>query len=163
MPGIIKEGGVPVRQVPVFIAWIVNAFENSSQYSEYYLDLRTGDVKFYCPMDIPEHKEKVERLDKSENYMKLPKLEKELAHRVKREFIDLTDDPGLKDLLEKALTADIKFRMALMELENECARLKWYQFQNERYAEYLRDWFKEKGIELVEKPPINVLECNKGR
>jgi hypothetical protein len=158
----LKEGGLPVRQVPVFIAWLVNAFENSSQYSEYYLDLRTGDVKFFCPMDFPEHSDRIKRLDRSENYMKLPKLEKELARRIKKEFIDLTDDPGLKELLEKALAADVNFRRALMGLEDESARLKWYQYQNKRYGDYLRDWFKEKGVELVEKPPVNVLEFNKG-
>ena len=108
-----------MRQVPVFIAWLVNAFENSSQYSEYYLDLRTGDVKFFCPMDFPEHSDRIKRLDRSENYMKLPKLEKELARRIKKEFIDLTDDPGLKELLEKALAADVNFRRALMGLEDE--------------------------------------------
>jgi hypothetical protein len=113
-------------------------------------------------MDFPEHSDRIKRLDRSENYMKLPKLEKELARRIKKEFIDLTDDPGLKELLEKALAADVNFRRALMGLEDESARLKWYQYQNKRYGDYLKDWFKEKGVELVEKPPVNVLEFNKG-
>jgi hypothetical protein len=151
-----------MRQVPVFLAWLVNAFENSCQYSEYYLDLRTGDVKYFCPLDFPEHGNRVKRLDRSENYMKLPKLEKELTRRIKGEFIDLTDDPGLKEVLKKALAADTKFRRTLLELENEPVRLKWYQYQNKRYGDFLKEWFKEKGIELVEKPPVNVLESNKG-
>ena len=31
-----------------------------------------------------------------------------------------------------------------MGLEDESARLKWYQYQNKRYGDYLKDWFKEK-------------------
>ncbi len=44
-----------MRQVAVTMEWIINAFENSSQYSEYYLNLQNGDVKFFSPMDFPEH------------------------------------------------------------------------------------------------------------
>ena len=141
-----------MRQVPVTMAWIVNAFENSSQNSEYYLDLQTGDVRFFSPMDFSEHDEMMKKLDKNpDRYIKLPKLEQELALKIKQDYATLVEDPYLKGLLEKALAADLRFRNILMEYEE--ARRHWYKFQNDRHVEFLRAWFGEKGIELVEKPP----------
>lgn len=149
-----------MRQVPVTLAWIVNAFENSSQNSEYYLDLQTGDVRFFSPMDFPENDETMKKLDKNpDRYIKLPKLEQELALKIKQDYITIVEDPYLKDLLEKALAVEIRFRNVLLEYED--ARRQWYKFQNDRYVEFLKGWFGEKGIELVEKPPINTLEYNK--
>lgn len=149
-----------MRQVPVTMSWLVNAFENSSEYSEYYLDMLTGDVKFFSPMDFPEHVEILKRLDKqTERFVRLPKLEKELSIKIKQEFTKSVEDPYLKGLLENALAGDLKFRNVLMEYRD--TRMQWYQFQNERYADYLKKWFKEKGIELVEKPPANTVEHSK--
>lgn len=149
-----------MRQVPVTMAWIVNAFENSSQHSEYYLDLQTGDVRFFSPMDFPEQDETMKKLDKNpDRYIKLPKLEQELALKIKQDYTTIVEDPYLKDLLEKALVADLRFRNVLLEYED--ARRLWYKFQNDRHEEFLKEWFGEKGIELVEKPPINALEYNK--
>lgn len=151
-----------MRQVPVTMAWIVNAFDNSSQHSEYYLDMQTGDVRFFSPMDFPEHKETMKKLDKqTDRYIRLPKLEQELALKIKQDYTTIVEDPYLKGLLEKALVADLKFRNVLMEYED--ARRQWYKFQNDRYVEFLKEWFGEKGIELVERPQINALEYNKGK
>lgn len=151
-----------MRQVPVMMAWIINAFENSSQHSEYYLDTQTGDVRFFSPMDFPEHEETVKKLDKQpDRYVRLPKLERELSLKIKQDYIETVADPYLKGLLEKALDADLKFRNVLMEYED--ARRQWYKFQNERYAEFLINWFRDKGIELVEKPPIDALSYNKNK
>lgn len=151
-----------MRQVPVTMAWIVNAFDNSSQHSEYYLDMQTGDVRFFSPMDFPEHKETMKKLDKqTDRYIRLPKLEQELALKIKQDYTTIVEDPYLKGLLEKALVADLKFRNVLMEYED--ARRQWYKFQNDRYVEFLKEWFGEKGIELVERPQTNALEYNKGK
>ena len=151
-----------MRQVLVTMAWIVNAFENSSQHSEYYLDLQTGDVRFFSPMDFPEHEETVKKLDQQpDQYVRLPKLERELSLKVKQDYIETVEDPYLKGLLEKALDADSKFRNVLMEYED--ARRQWYRFQNDRYAEFLINWFRDKGMELVEKPPIDTLSDNKNK
>lgn len=140
-----------MRQVPVVMAWLVNAFENSSEYSEYYLELQTGKHCFYAPMDFPEHDEKVKKMNSQpENFARLPKLDRELDFKIKKDFIDTLDDPGLKELLTKALAADVDFRKTLMEDDYEPARRKWYKYQNSRYASFLKEWFKAKGIELVE-------------
>ncbi|HOV79117.1 MAG TPA: UPF0158 family protein [Bacillota bacterium] len=149
-----------MRQVSVTTAWLVNAFENSSEYSEYYLDMLTGDVKFFSPMDFPEHVEIMKRLDRqTDRFIRLPKLEKELSRKIKQEFTKTVDDTYLKGLLENAMTADLKFRNALMEYRD--ARMRWYAFQNEKYAEFLKEWFKKRGIELVEKPAADNAGCNK--
>jgi len=149
-----------LRQVSVTTAWLVNAFENSSEYSEYYLDMLTGDVKFFSPMDFPEHVEIMKRLDRqTDRFIRLPKLEKELSRKIKQEFTKTVDDTYLKGLLENAMTADLKFRNALMEYRD--ARMRWYAFQNEKYAEFLKEWFKKRGIELVEKPAADNAGCNK--
>lgn len=151
-----------MRQVPVTMAWIVNAFENSSQHSEYYLDTQTGDVRFFSPMDFPEHGEIMKKLDKNpDRYTRLPKLEQELSVKIRQDYVATVEDPYLKDLLEKALAEGQRFRNVLMEYEN--ARRQWYKFQYDKYVEFLKDWFKEKGIEPVERPPINELEYNKGK
>ncbi len=139
-----------MRQVTVVMAWITNAFENSSQYSEYYLDLQNGDVKFYSPMDFPEHEEAIKKLDKqSERFTRLPKLEKDFSLKIKMEYVAGVEDQELKNLLGKNIEVDAAFRKVLMEYED--ARRKWYKFQNKMHEDYLREWFGEKGIELVEK------------
>ncbi len=149
-----------MRQVPVNMAWIVNAFENSSQYSEYFLDMQTGDVKFFAPMDFPEHQEAVKKLNKmSDRYVRLPKINRELSFKTRRDYVEMIEDPHLKGLLENALDTGLKFRNALMEYGE--VRTKWYEFQNKRYADYLKNWFKKKDIELVEKPSESILDYNK--
>ena len=57
-------------------------------------------------------------------------------------------DQDLKKQLENVLE-DARFRRVLMDHEED--RRKWYRFQNERYTEYLKKWFGEKNIDLVEK------------
>jgi len=134
---------------------MVNAFENSSEHSEYYLDMQTGDIKYFSPMDFPEHAELIKKLDRqTDRYIRLPKLDRELSVRVEREFAATVPDPSLRSLLENALANGLKFRNALMEHEEE--RRRWYKFQNEKYEEYLRRWFREKGIELVDRPAGNI-------
>jgi|GEM_PF-989321 len=151
-----------MRQVPVNISWIINAFENSSEHSEYYLDMQTGDVRFYSPMDFPEHGDIVKRLDKQpDRFIKLPKLESDFCLNVKREYISLLEDPYLRGLLEKAVANEEsqEFRNILMEFED--ARRRWYAFESNKYKEFLLQWFREKGIELIDKPVVNILEYNK--
>jgi len=139
-----------MRQVPVTTAWIINAFENSSQHSEYYVDLQNGDVRFFSPLDFPEHDEIMKKLDRQpERFIRLPKLEKEFSLQVKKDYIATLENQVLKSQLENELETDARFRRILMDHEDE--RLQWYKFQNEKYADYLKKWFMEKGIELVEK------------
>ncbi|MDD4334740.1 MAG: UPF0158 family protein [Desulfotomaculaceae bacterium] len=139
-----------MRQVPAIIAWIVNAFENSSQHSEYYIDLQTGDVKFFSPLDFPEHTEVMRKLDQqTERFVRLPKIEKEFSLQVKKDYIATIEDQNLKNQLENELETDARYRGILMGYEDE--RRQWYKFQNGKYADYLKEWFKGKGIELVEK------------
>ncbi|MCL6635215.1 MAG: UPF0158 family protein [Peptococcaceae bacterium] len=151
-----------MRQVPVVMAWLINAFENSSQHSEYYLDLQTGDIRFLSPMDFPQHAEIMQKLDQQPGrYIRLPKLEQNLSLKIKQDYLATVADPYLKSLLEKALDADLKFRNVLMEYEE--ARRRWYKFQFDRQEEFLRNWFRERGVELVEKPPVDALEYNRGK
>jgi len=138
-----------MRQVPVTMAWLINAFENSSQHSEYYIDLQTGDIRYFSPMDFPEHEDTMKKLDKQpDRFIRLPKLEKELSLKIKQDFVVSLEDQDLKKQLENELE-DARFRRVLMDYEEE--RRKWYRFQNERYTEFLKKWFGEKNIELVEK------------
>lgn len=139
-----------MRQVPVTTAWIINAFENSSQHSEYYIDLQTGDVRFFSPMDFPEHEEIMKKLDKqSERFVKLPKLEREFCLQVRKDYIATLENQDLKGQLANELETDARYRRILMDYEDE--RRQWYKFQNDKYAEHLKQWFMGKGIELIEK------------
>lgn len=138
-----------MRQVPVTMAWIINAFENSSQHSEYYLDLQTGDVRYFSPMDFPAHGDTMKELDRQpDRFIRLPKLERDLSLRIKRDFIASLQDQELRKQLENELEST-RFRRVLMDYEEE--RRRWYRFQNDRHTEFLNKWFGEKGIELVEK------------
>jgi len=131
------------------MAWLINAFENSSQHSEYYIDLQTGDVRYFSPMDFPEHEDTMKKLDKQpDRFVRLPKLEKELSSKIKQDFMAGLEDQDLKKQLENVLE-DARFRRVLMDHEED--RRKWYRFQNERYTEFLKKWFGEKSIDLVEK------------
>lgn len=151
-----------MRQVLVNMSWIVNAFENSSGHSEYYLDMQTGDVKFFSPMDFPEHVTVMEKLEKQpDRFIKLPKRDMDFCLKVKQEYASIVENPYLKGLLEKAVAGqeEQKYRNILMEFEE--ARRRWYSFENDKYEEFLLDWFRQKGIELIDKPPVNNLEFNK--
>jgi hypothetical protein len=152
-------------KVPVVTAWLVNAFENSSEYSEHYLDLQTGKLCYYAPMDFPEHEEKIKKMDSQpESYVRLPKLENALDLKIKQDFIDTVANPVLKEILGRALVDDVDFRKVLMEDDHEEARREWYRFQNEKYALFLKEWFKAKGIELVEaEPPGKTDPCTINR
>lgn len=139
-----------MRQVPVTTAWIINAFENSSQHSEYYIDLQTGDVKFFSPLDFPEHEEVMKKLDRQpDKFIRMPKLDREFSVQVKKDYIKTLENQNLQGQLEKELETDSRYRRILMDYEDE--RRRWYKFQNEKYADYLKQWFMVKGIELVEK------------
>jgi len=139
-----------MRQVPVTTAWLINAFENSSQHSEYYIDLQTGDVRFFSPLDFPEHEETMKKLDRQpERFVRLPKLDEEFSLKVKKDFIATMEDQDLKNHLTDELETSTRFRKVLMDYEDE--RRLWYKFQNEKYLEHLKQWFTGKGIELVEK------------
>jgi len=141
-----------MRRVPVVMAWVVNAFENSSEHSEYYLDLDTGDVKFFCPMDFPEHAGAMKRFDSQpQRYIRLPKKERDFAVKIRKDFVESLEETDLKELLAKSVESELKFRNALMEFLPE--RRRWYSFQSERSGEFLKNWFLERGIELVEKEP----------
>ncbi|NLJ76009.1 MAG: hypothetical protein GX325_01965 [Peptococcaceae bacterium] len=139
-----------MKKVPVVIAWIVNAFENSSQHSEYYVDLKTGDVKFFSPLDFPEHIEIMEKLDRQTNrYIRLPKIEKAFSLQVKKDYIATIKDEDLRRRLENEFETDTKYRKILMGYEDE--RHEWYKFQNEKYADFLKKWFMARGIEILDK------------
>jgi hypothetical protein len=116
-------------------------------------------------MDFPEHEEKVKKMDSQpENFTRLPKLEKEVDLKIKQDYIATVEDPLLKEILVKALDEDVDFRKALMEVDHEEARREWYKFQNDRYAAFLKEWFKAKGIELVEvNPPGKTDPCSINR
>ncbi len=149
-----------MRQVPVVMAWIVNAFENSSRHAEYFLDLKTGDVKYFSPLDFPEHGEIIKKLDRQpDRYIKLPKMKEDFSLNIKKAYLETVADPYLKGLLEKSLDSDYKFRDVLMEFGS--ARRKWYQYRYDRCAEFLTEWFEERGIELSEKSRVNIWEQNK--
>jgi len=136
------------------MAWLVNAFENSSAYSEYYLDLNTGKYYFYAPMDFPEHEERIKKMDSQpENFARLPKLEKDLDIRIKQDFINTLEDPQVKELLIIALAEEVDFRTALMDDDYEETRRNWYKYQNDRYADFLKEYFRKKGIELIDTNP----------
>ncbi|MGI6492590.1 MAG: UPF0158 family protein [Pelotomaculum sp.] len=152
-----------MRQVPVIMEWLVNAFANSCEYSDHYLDLATGKHGYYAPMDFPEHQEQVQQMDcQPDCFVRMPKLSKEIDREIKQAFIDSLAEPQLKELLTRALEEDVDFRKALMEEEYEDTRRRWYKYQSDCYADFLKDWFLERGIELVEddrpgsKNPIDV-------
>ena len=139
-----------MRQVPVTMAWIINAFENSSQHSEFYIDLQTGDVKFFSPLDFPEHAEVMKKLDQqAERYVRLPKIDRDFSLQVKKDYIATLENKNLKNQLNNELEIDMRYRRILMDYEDE--RRQWYNFQNEKYGDFLKQWFKGKDIELVEK------------
>lgn len=142
-----------MRQVPVNMSWVVNAFENNSGHSEYYLDLQTGDVRFFSPMDFPEHVTLIKKLDQQpERFIRLPKRDTAFCLQVKQEYASQVEDPYLRGLLEKTISEqdEQKYRHILMEFET--ARRRWYSFENDKYREFLLAWFKQRGIELVDKP-----------
>jgi len=96
-----------VREVQVSFAELIRVFENSSPYSEYYLDLGSGEIHFFSTMDFPEHVEVMRKMDENkERFVKLPKLTRGFSKQVIMDFICTVNDPYLKELLEKYLYHD---------------------------------------------------------
>ncbi|MCL6638416.1 MAG: UPF0158 family protein [Firmicutes bacterium] len=143
-----------MKDVQVSFSELVRVFENSSDYSEYYLDLSSGEVQFFSPIDFPEHTEIMKKMDQNTGrYLKLPKLTVPFANQVKQDFIASVSDPYLKDLLKKNLATKGDIRTVLMEFEEP--RRRWYRFQNERYLAFLKEWFSERGVNIIDRPHRN--------
>jgi hypothetical protein len=143
-----------VREIEVSFAELIRVFENSSPYSEYYLDLGSGEIHFFSTMDFPEHVEVMRKMDENkERFVKLPKLTRGFSKQVIMDFICTVNDPYLKELLEKALSTRGEIRQLLMEFEEP--RRRWYKLQNEKYISHLKDWFTELGIHIIDRPHQN--------
>ena len=143
-----------MREVQVSFAELIRVFENSSPYSEYYLDLGSGEIHFFSTMDFPGHAVVMRKMDENkERYVKLPKLTPGFSKQVRMDFVSTVTDPYLKELLEKNLSTRDEIRQLLMDFEEP--RRRWYKFQNEKYLAFLKDWFTERGINIADRPHQN--------
>lgn len=140
-----------MREAAVSFAELIRVFENSSQYSEYFLDLSSGEIHFFSPMDFPAHPDIIRKMDENtQKYVKMPKLTPEFSRRLKQEYINTVNDPYLKEILQKSLNTRGEILPVLMEFEEP--RRRWYKFENERYIAFLKEWFAEKGIIIIDRP-----------
>ncbi|MHB1042692.1 MAG: UPF0158 family protein [Eubacteriales bacterium] len=139
-----------MREATASFAELIRVFENSSQYSEYYLDLANGEILFFSPMDFPGHSEIIQKMDENnDKFVKLPKLTQGFSREVKQAFVDTVEDPYLKEILQKSLNTKGDILQILMEFEQP--RRRWYKYENERYIGFLKEWFSGKGIIIKDR------------
>ena len=149
-----EKGDVPMREVQVSFAELIRVFENSSEYSEYYLDLNSGEIHYFSPMDFPSHQEIIRKMDENtDRFIKLPKKTQGFSRSVKLDYLNTVADPYLREILQKALDTRGEFLQVLMEFEEP--RRRWYKFENGRYIEFLQEWFADRGIKIVDRPHGN--------
>ncbi len=84
-------------------------------------------------------------------YIAIPRIESGDAYRDMEDFIGTIGDQRLQDGLWDAIRgrgAFRRFKDVLGYYPHD--RERWFKFKNERAREYMMDWLKAKGIEIVE-------------
>jgi hypothetical protein len=130
---------------------------------EYFLDLRSGEVRQYRlsafagdadDVDLSEDEALAEG-----SLVRVEPIEPSVEYRWMEEFVASVTDARLCDLLEVVLAgrgAFRRFKDVLARHPQE--RERWFRFHDERVREAMREWLEEHGIEpttaLAKRRPI---------
>jgi uncharacterized protein UPF0158 len=155
------EGERPRRR-PVPINWddLEMAMTWRSDELEYFLDLRSGEVRQHRVSAFADDADDVD-LSEDEadeglaegHLVRVEPIESSVEYRWMEEFADSVTDARLRDLLEVALHGRGAFRRFKDVLAREShERERWFRFHDERVRAAMRGWLEEHDIEPTTQP-----------
>lgn len=126
---------------------ILEAFEMNDRYSEYFLDLQTGEVT--CVNDImmtgPEKEEICDRLDEH-GFLRLPTSFDIDDYDIMEQFVSLVSEKTAAKL-SSAITGRGAFRRFKEEVRDLGISDQWYGFRDLIYRKKAAEWCEENGVE----------------
>ena len=146
-----EAGGVGgLKSMKVKLSDIVDAIEMMDQYSEYFLNKRTGEIEYVndLVMSKGEADEIYDRLDE-DGFYRLPTSFDVRNYDIMEEFVYSLANPA-----RDKLAVVIQGRGAFRRFKDGVARMgiqqRWYDFQAAAYKKIARRWCDDEGIEYEE-------------
>lgn len=148
-PKLEPEKPVPyaVRRVLAERDELINAFADGRLENEYYLSLRTGQIRLLT--DQGGEKERQELYQSAEEYVLLPKKRGRDGYQDLLDFIEGVEDGSLREKLALAVQGQGAFRRfkdVLLAYPED--RRKWFTFSSGRDETRIRDWLQVNQITL---------------
>ena len=133
---------------------LCDAMGNSSFESEYFLDLKTGEILFLSQYaddeETGELKEQIE--EEFERYERIPSAEFHEGYRDMVDFITTLENEHLAELLGVAIDgkgAFRRFKDVLLDHPEEDER--WFRFKDDRMEARALEWLEGIGVTLIEE------------
>ncbi len=129
---------------------IIDAIEMMDQYSEYFLDKKTGEIEWVSDMAMTqkEQEETYDRLDEH-GFYRLPTSFDIRDYDIMENFVD-----SLSGSVHDRLSSAIKGKGAFRRFKDTVYHLgidqEWYDFQSAAYRRKAIRWCEENGIEYEE-------------
>ncbi len=159
----MREEPEQIRRTRVPVNWddLKMALTWRSDELEYFLDLRSGEVRQYRLSAFTDGAEDFE-LSEDEataglaegSLVRIERLEASMEYGWMTEFAASVTNTRLRDRLEIALDgrgAFRRFKDVLAEYPTE--RERWFRFHDERVRKAMREWLEEHDIEPTTAPP----------
>ncbi|MCI0329332.1 MAG: UPF0158 family protein [candidate division Zixibacteria bacterium] len=135
------------RRVRADLPELINSFADGRLENEYYLSLRTGQIRLLN--DQSGEKEREEIYLSENDYVLLPKKRSRDGYQDLLDFIEVLGDGSLREKLAVAVQGQGAFRRfkdVLLAYPED--RRKWFTFSNERDENRIREWLEENQIAL---------------
>ena len=129
---------------------IVDAIEMMDQYSEYFLDKKTGEIEWVSDMAMTqeEQEEIYDRLDEH-GFYRLPTSYDIRDYDIMEDFVNTLSD-SMYDRLASAIQGKGAFRRFKDTVYNLGIEQEWYDFQAAAYKRKAIRWCEENDIEYEE-------------
>ena len=87
-------------------------------------------------------------LRQKENFIRLPEIGEEGRERVMMSFISSLGDEAVRVRLREAAEKGMQYFDSM--LTEERLLIRWFNYRDEIYVEFVRRWSRESGLELIE-------------
>ena len=146
----MEKGGTPptVRDVPVDWEALEDAFENNAPEVHSYLHLGTGEV--LRVVDGIADPEMHARIAADPSYMRVDPVSSREQYRWMERFIQMVEEPDLRDRLTAAIDgkgAFRRFKDVLMTYGPD--REKWFAFRSERLRVFMEAWLSAHALRPI--------------
>jgi hypothetical protein len=145
------EGARTIRDVPVDWEALEDAFENNAPEVHSYLHLGTGEV--LRVVDGIADPDMHTRIAADSNYLRVDPVSSREQYRWMERFIQMLDDPDLRERLTAAIDgkgAFRRFKDVLMSYGTE--RERWFAFRSERLRVFMEAWLGAHALNAVARP-----------
>lgn len=129
---------------------IIDTIEMMDQYSEYFLDKKTGEIEWVSDMamSLKEQEETYDRLDEH-GFYRLPTSFDIQDYDIMEDFVNSLSGSS-HDKLSSAIQGKGAFRRFKDTVNHLGIDQEWYDFQSTAYKRKAARWCEENGIEYEE-------------